>query len=118
MKMPEFEKIADEAVKALPKFFRDRMSNVIITAAYAPPPRLGGRGNKNLLGIYEGIPLSERGIFYSGVLPDKITLFKRNIELSAKTSGDITAQITHTVRHELAHHFGFTDEELLRKGLY
>jgi len=116
--MDEFDKIAREAVEALPPFFLERLSNVIINAKYVPPPQFGGSANKSLLGIYEGIPLNKRGIYYSGAMPDRITLFKRNIELSSKSGKDLKAQIAHTVMHEIAHHFGITDEELVRKGLY
>jgi len=118
MNMKEFEEIARQAVSSLPEFFREKLDNVIVVAAFAPPARYGGRGNFNLLGLYEGVPLDQRGTSYSGNMPDKITLFKRNIEGNCSNAEELKACISHTVRHEIAHHFGISDEELLQKGLY
>ncbi|MFA5162817.1 MAG: metallopeptidase family protein [Elusimicrobiales bacterium] len=116
--MSEFEALAAAAVASLPEFFRAKLDNVVVVAEYAPPPRLGGRRNFSLLGLYEGVPADRRGSWYSGQMPDKITLFKRNIEKSCSGPGEIKACVEKTVRHEIAHHFGISDSELLEKGLY
>ena len=70
------------------------------------------------MGLYEGISLLDRGHFYSGAMPDKITFFKDNIEAFCADGGDIKEEIRRVVMHEIAHHFGMTDEELIEKGLY
>jgi len=116
MKMAEFEKLVEAAVADLPEFFREKMANVVITVEYNPPP-MRSRG-ETLLGLYEGIPLSQRGVWYAGAMPDKITLFKRPLETGCKTPEEMRARVRHTVMHEIAHHFGISDEELLDKGLY
>ncbi|MCG2725957.1 MAG: metallopeptidase family protein [Elusimicrobia bacterium] len=76
----EFEKITTQSVKELPEFFKNKMDNVIVIVSDAPSKALERKMGKGLLGLYEGVPLSERGYSYSGFMPDKITLFKKNIE--------------------------------------
>ena len=79
-----------------------------------PPP-----GQPGLLGLYEGIPLSQRGVGYAGVVPDRITLFRRNIEREARgIGGPAERDRPHTVVHEIAHHFGISDERLRELDVY
>ena len=77
-----------------------------------------GEYGRGLLGLYEGVPLPDRGQAYSGAMPDKITLFKDNIEARRPAGEALRVEIRHVVMHEIAHHFGITDEELIEKGLY
>jgi len=118
MTIDEFERAAAVAIRALPGFFKERMINVVVTVrarpAAAQVKKLGG----GLLGLYEGVPLLDRGHFYSGAMPDKITLFKDNIEAFCAGGRDIKKEIRLVVMHEIAHHFGMTDAELREKGLY
>jgi predicted Zn-dependent protease with MMP-like domain len=65
-----------------------------------------------LLGLYEGIPQTCRGSYYGMVVPDKITIFQKAIESVAVTDNEIERQIQKTVRHEIAHHFGSSEETL------
>ena len=69
-----------------------------------------------LLGLYTGIPLTQRGTGYAGVLPDRITIYQDNIERVADTPEAIRAQVRQTVLHEVAHHFGISDERLSELG--
>ena len=119
----EFEDLVDEALENLPPFFRDKMNNVAILIARWPtraelrdadvPP------GDTLLGLYQGIPLTERTQGYNLVVPDTITLYQGPIEQTAE--GDPEA-IRHWVRqvflHELAHHFGISDDRLREFGAY
>jgi predicted Zn-dependent protease with MMP-like domain len=118
MTTEEFEKLAAKALRRLPRAFRDRMENVVVTVQAAPDRAQVRRYGRGLLGLYEGVPLSERGAYYSGAMPDKITLFQDNIEKAAGAPERVEAQVRHTVMHELAHHFGMDDDELIEKGLY
>ena len=102
-----FEALAAEALDGLPHWIRERLENVDVLIEDAPPP-----GQPALLGVYEGVPLTRRGIFYAGVLPDRITLFRRPIEATARTDEELRDRIRHTVVHELAHYFGISDERL------
>ena len=90
------------------------MENVEVLLEDAPPP-----GQPGLLGLYEGIPLSQRGMSYAGVLPDRITLFRRAIEREARGSAERLREIVqHTVVHEIAHHFGISDDRLRELDAY
>lgn len=110
MTLEEFEKHAARAIRRLPKVFRDKMQNVVVLVSDA---RRSG-----LLGLYEGIPLLDRTAHYSGAMPDKITLFKKNIESDCGDQSKLEEKICHVVMHEIAHHFGISDAELKRKNLY
>lgn len=118
MTIEDFEKLAAQAMKKLPREFRARLDNVVITVAAAPTKTQERRFGRGLLGLYEGVPLSERGSFYSGAMPDKITLFMDNITAGRADEAAVLGAIRHTLLHEIAHHFGMDDEELIEKGLY
>jgi predicted Zn-dependent protease with MMP-like domain len=103
-----FEELAAEALDALPDWVRERMDNIDVVIEDRPPPH-----QPALLGLYEGIPLTRRGLGYFGVVPDRITLFRSVIE--AQAGGDderLKRLVTHTVSHEVAHHFGISDDRL------
>ena len=85
--------------------------SVDVLVEEVPPPEL-----PDLLGLYEGIPLTRRGMGYSGVLPDRITLFSRNIEAAAGSEERLPEVIRDTIVHEIAHFFGISDERLLEMG--
>ena len=108
----EFEILVDEAMDELPEELLNRIENLEITIVNRPE-----RGaEKDLLGLYEGIPLTARGSDYFGVMPDKITLFKENIEDEAESQDDVREVVRVTVLHEIAHHFGIDDDRLTELG--
>jgi predicted Zn-dependent protease with MMP-like domain len=119
--MPEtdrerFEELVAEAVDALPAWILERLDNVEIIVEDDSPP-----GRPTLLGLYEGIPLNRRDGGYAGVLPDRITLFERPLLHQAGPGHDdarLRGVIAHTVAHEVAHHFGISDERLLEIDAY
>jgi predicted Zn-dependent protease with MMP-like domain len=116
MEIERFEELVLAAVEALPEEFRELLENVDIVVEELPSAeqrRKAGRRH-SLLGLYEGVPRTGRGAHYQLVVPDKITLFQQNIEDSCATPEDIPGEIEKVVRHEIAHHFGMTDEELAR----
>lgn len=113
-----FEKIVEESIKELPYYFKQKLENVAVTIRSAPGRKHEKKFGKNLLGLYEGIPLASRGRSYSGVMPDKITIFQKNIEEVCSSFEDIKKEIKHVVMYEIAHHFGIDDERLKLKGLY
>ena len=114
----EFEKITAQSIKDLPEFFKSKLENIIIVVNNVPNKTIQRKMGEGLLGLYEGVPLSERGCSYSGFMPDKITLFKKNIEKICSNKKEIEKEIRHVVMHEIAHHFGITDEELKEQGIY
>ena len=76
-----------------------------------------GRG-QTLLGLYRGVPVSRRGLGYNMVIPDRVLIFQRPIELTCSSDEEIVERVGHVVRHEIAHHFGIDDEALRRMGAY
>lgn len=114
----EFEKIVKEGIKAIPERFLQKLKNVAIVIEDEPTlaqkKKLNIRPNWTLFGLYEGVPQLERGANYSGVLPDKITIFQNPIEAAAGDEKDIKEMVKNTVWHEIAHHFGM-DEARVRQ---
>ena len=113
-----FRKLVSEAIDSLPKEFGKRLNNVAVVVEDSPTPqqlrKLRLAPWALLFGLYEGVPQTKRGS-YSGVLPDKITIFKNSIERVARNDEEINAQVRATVIHEIGHHFGLSDEDLRRK---
>jgi predicted Zn-dependent protease with MMP-like domain len=118
MTLEEFEEITAKVARSLPPEFAARLDNVIIIVRASPAATQTRRFGRGLLGLYEGVPLADRGTSYSGAMPDKITLFKNNIEAGCSDGKEVAGNIRHTLLHEIAHHFGITDQELRAKGLY
>ena len=118
MTLGEFEKETAAAIRALPVFFRERLDNVAVLVRARPSAAQVKRFGGGLQGLYEGVPQPDRGQSYSGAMPDKITLFQLNIEEACGEGGGLKREIRNVLMHEIAHHFGMDDEELLRKGLY
>lgn len=115
----EFENLVVEALDSLPEDVLELLDNVDVTIERFPSAsqlRRAGIRSGTLLGLYEGIPLTERGGGYNIVLPDKITIFQRPIEQICSTYAEIVDQVRTTVIHEVAHHFGIDDERLEELG--
>jgi predicted Zn-dependent protease with MMP-like domain len=109
----EFEQLVEEAIESLPDELSAFMSNVAVVVEDEPPAGLP------LLGLYQGIPLTRRTTSYSGVAPDKISIYRGPLE--RLTGGDpdrLRAQVRRVVLHEIAHHFGISDERLRELDRY
>jgi predicted Zn-dependent protease with MMP-like domain len=110
-----FERLVGDAVATLPPFILERLDNVQIVVADVPPPDVLGAGDELLLGLYEGVPQTERG-WGAPILPDRITLYRRPIESRARTRAELARIVRDTVVHEVAHHFGIDDDRLGELG--
>ncbi len=109
----QFREWVEEAIDSLPGELHDAMSNVAIVVDEEAPPE------QNVLGLYQGIPLTRRNSGYAAVPPDKITIFRRPIERVVGTDpARLRDQVHHVVIHEIAHHFGISDEWLIELGKY
>ena len=107
------EQVIQDALDSLPAELAGRLSNVEIVVEDEPPP------GQRLLGLYQGVPLTRRGSGYSGALPDKITIYRGPLErLYGHDPELLDAQTRHVVLHEIAHHFGISDERLVELGRY
>ena len=104
-----FEEMVAEALDGLPAELGELMANVAVTVDHE-----GGR--PGLLGLYRGIPLSERTTSYAGVLPDQITIYHRAICAICRTEPEVVEQVRRTVIHEIGHHFGIGDARLRELG--
>jgi len=106
--------LAGAALDGLPEWVRDAMDNVEVFVEERPPA-----DQPTLLGLYHGVPLAKRGTSYSGALPDHITLYRMPIERLAHGSDErLRRIIARTVAHEVAHHFGISDDRLREIGAY
>jgi predicted Zn-dependent protease with MMP-like domain len=109
----DFEQCARDALDSLPPALRDSISNVAIVLEDEPPP------GQRLLGLYQGVPLTRRSSSYSGVLPDKISLYRGPLERHYGSDPErLCEAIKHVVLHEVAHHFGISDQRLLELDRY
>lgn len=111
-----FEQLVGRALDDLPPWVQEHMDNVaVMTAAWPRAAQLRAAGvgrGRLLLGLYEGVPLTQRGRGYQLVPPDRITLFQGPLEQVAASVPDLVRQIRRTVIHEVAHHYGLSDEEI------
>jgi len=103
-----FEEMVRAALDELPDELGTLMRNVAVLVEH-------GQGPPGLLGLYEGVPLTRRSQ-YSGVLPDRITIYRQAICADAWSEWDVEKQVRKTVIHEVAHHFGIDDERLRELG--
>lgn len=111
MERDEFDAVVRNVVKGLPRLLRRKLDNVDIVIEEDPIAQAG------LLGLYQGVPLKHRGVWYGNVLPDRITLFKANIERLARRPEDVAPLIADVLIHEIGHHLGFDEETLRELGI-
>lgn len=115
-----FECLVADALDSLPDTILRMLDNVAVVVADEPTPhqvrRMRLAEDDVLLGLYEGIPLTERTSGYGAVLPDKVTIFQRAIEERCDSEVELVDAVRHTVVHELAHHLGISDERLIEIG--
>ena len=111
MQDEDFEKVVTESINELPTEFKSQMDNVEIVIEDWPV-NAQGKPYAGLLGLYHGVPKTERNTFPA--LPDKITIYKEPILLISKNIEEAKKNIKDTVLHELGHHFGLSDEDLER----
>jgi predicted Zn-dependent protease with MMP-like domain len=109
----DFDDLVAEALDALPDDIRDLMSNVAVVVEDEPPPGLP------LLGLYHGVPLTRRTSYYAGVPPDTITIYRLPLErLYGSDVERLRQEVGRVVVHEIAHHFGISDERLRELDRY
>ncbi|MEO3813322.1 metallopeptidase family protein [Sphaerisporangium sp. B11E5] len=104
-----FEELVAEALDTVPPELAQVMDNVVVVVVDDPP-------EPGLLGLYTGIPLTERGDWYSGVLPDRIEIYRNPICEMCRTEDEVVEEVQITVVHEIAHHFGIDDDRLHELG--
>ena len=116
-----FEELVQQIFDSLPDQFQLHMENVRIVVEDVPSYDTLEKmrvQSSSLLGLYEGIPLNKRGTWYGmyPVVPDKITLYKSNIERGVSNTPELREQIRHVLIHEIAHYYGMNEEEIRSAG--
>lgn len=112
----QFDALITKAMDELPQEYITGLDNVAIVMADEPTEeqkvKMKLRENTILLGLYEGIPLIQRGAGYTFVLPDKITLFKHSILRIVRTESELFEQVKRTLWHEIAHYYGLSHDHM------
>jgi predicted Zn-dependent protease with MMP-like domain len=111
MDAAEFEGAVGDALDAVPPELMRLLDNVVFFVEDEPPPH-----DPDLLGIYDGTPLTERGDAWAGALPDRITIFRGPLTRMCEDRDELLEEIAVTVVHEIAHHFGIDDARLHELG--
>lgn len=110
MSLPAFEELVGDALDQLPPEFADAMDNVVILVEEY------NEDTPHILGLYHGVALTERTSDYGGVLPDRISIYRQPILTACDTPDEVVDEVAITVVHEIAHHFGISDERLHELG--
>ncbi|MFH8344658.1 metallopeptidase family protein [Streptomyces sp. NPDC018045] len=106
-----FEELVSDALDTIPPELTRVMDNVAVFVEDEPPAEA-----PDLLGLYEGTPLTDRGEWYAGVLPDRITIYMGPTLRMCGDRDEVVHEVATTVVHEVAHHFGIDDERLHALG--
>jgi predicted Zn-dependent protease with MMP-like domain len=105
-----FEELVSDALDLIPAELAAAIDNVVVLVSDRDPE------DPELLGLYQGIALTERDSSYAGALPDTITIFRDSLLEICETEDDVIEEVAITVIHEIAHHFGIDDERLHELG--
>jgi predicted Zn-dependent protease with MMP-like domain len=112
----QFERLVAEALASVPRRFRDAMKNIAVVVEQEPSPDLLEEMEieppDTLLGLYQGVPLTERSWDFGNALPDRILIFQGPHERDAEDDEDLVVAIGETLIHEIGHYFGLSEEEI------
>ncbi|MBM3672752.1 MAG: metallopeptidase family protein [Actinobacteria bacterium] len=112
-----FEELVADALDTIPPELALEMENVAVLVQDWPDPEQLAQRSGTLLGLYEGVPMTERSpTHYAGVLPDRITIFRGPLCERARDEAHLAEQVRVTVLHEVGHHFGMSDARLRELG--
>lgn len=115
MTQERFNQLVAEALDSLPAEFRRRIANVAVLVEDRPaqePPSAPGEAKRLLLGVFHGVPLTQRSSFQAFLAPSEIVLYQKNIEAVCHNDDEVREQVRRTVVHEFGHYFGMTEEQL------
>ena len=118
MEKKKFRKLVIEAIDELPDSFKEKIDNLYVVVEDFPSGEVLQQQRVKspyaLLGLYQGIPVKKRGVSYTNVLPDRITIYQKPIESLGKDAAQVKERVKEVFRHELGHHFGFSEKELAK----
>ena len=107
-----FDRLVDDALDQIPESLATVVDNLVVLVEDEPPPEEPG----DLLGLYDGVALTERDSRYAGALPDRIFVFRRPLLDYCDSEEQLVEEVRITVLHEVAHHFGIDDARLHELG--
>jgi predicted Zn-dependent protease with MMP-like domain len=110
MNPQRFDELVSDALDLIPRELADAMDNIVVLVADRHPH------DADLLGLYEGVALTERDSDYAGSLPDAITIYREALLEACESDDEVIDQVAITVIHEIAHHFGIDDDRLDELG--
>jgi predicted Zn-dependent protease with MMP-like domain len=115
-----FSEMMEEALHAIPEPFKDKIENLVFMVEPYPSDadlgRVGLTDRYSLLGIYSGVPYTNRNTYYMNTTPDRIILFQRNIERYCNTVDELKIKIREVLIHEIAHYFGMDEDQVRAAG--
>ncbi len=116
----EFVNLVEEAIESLPESLRPYMEDVIVDVEPMPSREDCREAEvddpRDLLGLYHGVPLTERSVEMDMMHPQRVTIYQRNIERMCRTRAEVVEQVRTTVLHEVGHHFGLDEDDLFELG--
>ena len=112
MERERFVELVRETLDALPSRFRKRIHNLAVLVEDRPPDNIASSRTGLVLGIYQGVPATQKSVFDMSYGPDRIVLYQKNIEAVCSTDAEIRHEVRQTVLHELGHYFGMDEEQL------
>ena len=116
----QFSEMMEEALHAIPEPFKDKIENLVFMVEPYPSDadlgRVGLTDRYSLLGIYSGVPYTNRNTYYMNTTPDRIILFQRNIERYCNTEDELKIKIREVLIHEIAHYFGMDEDQVRAAG--
>jgi predicted Zn-dependent protease with MMP-like domain len=111
-----FTRLVEEALREIPRRFRDEMKNVAVVVEEEPPidvlEEMEIGPDDTLFGLYQGTPLPERHWGYGNALPDRISIYQLPIEEACEDEDEIRDCVAETVIHEFGHYFGMSEEQI------
>ena len=110
-----FTHLVDEELGRIPKWFKDRIENVAVIVEDHPSAEVQQGFNGILLGLFRGVPRTQQTVFWPAP-PSQIYLYQKNIEAISKNDDEVASQIQKTLRHEIGHYFGLSEQDLKNRG--
>lgn len=111
MTRERFKKLVAEAMDALPARFRERVRNLVVVVEDRPPEG-SDTGDDLLMGVFEGVPTTQKSVWELSPGPDRVVLYQKNIEAVCDNDQEVREEIRLTVLHELGHYFGMEEDQL------
>jgi predicted Zn-dependent protease with MMP-like domain len=112
MERERFVDLVEQVLETLPQLFRERINNLAVLFEERPPGEIARSREGLVLGIYQGVPATQKSVFDMSYGPDRIVLYQKNIEAVCSSEAEIRHEVRQTVLHELGHYFGMNEEQL------